>query len=34
VGYYRLRTPVKPITVGEVAALPKTDAAVYAVTRM
>jgi len=34
VGYYRLRPPVKPITVGEVAALPKTDAAVYAVTRM
>jgi len=34
VGYYRLRPPVKPITVGEVASLPKTDAAVYAVTRM
>jgi NADPH-dependent 2,4-dienoyl-CoA reductase/sulfur reductase-like enzyme len=34
VGYYRLRPPVKPITVGELAALPKTAAAVYAVTRM
>ena len=34
VGYYHLRPPVKPVTVGEVAALPKTDAAVYAVTRM
>jgi len=34
VGYYRLRPPVKPITVGELAALPKTDVAVYAVTRM
>jgi NADPH-dependent 2,4-dienoyl-CoA reductase/sulfur reductase-like enzyme len=34
VGYYRLRPPVKPITVGELAGLPKSDAAVYAVTRM
>jgi NADPH-dependent 2,4-dienoyl-CoA reductase/sulfur reductase-like enzyme len=34
VGYYRLRPPVKPITVGELAALPKSSAAVYAVTRM
>lgn len=33
VGYYRLRPPVKPITVGELAALPKTDAAVNAVIR-
>ena len=34
VGYYRLRPPVKPISVGELAGLPKSDAAVYAVTRM
>ena len=34
VGYYRLRPPVKPITVGELAALPKTDAAVKAVVRI
>lgn len=33
VGYYRLRPPVKPITVAELAALPKTDAAVKAVVR-
>jgi NADPH-dependent 2,4-dienoyl-CoA reductase/sulfur reductase-like enzyme len=33
VGYYRLRPPVKPITVGELAALPKSDAAVKAVVR-
>ena len=33
VGYYRLRPPVKPITVGELAALPKTEAAVKAVVR-
>jgi len=34
VGYYRLRPPVKPITVAELAALPKTDAAVKAVVRV
>jgi hypothetical protein len=34
VGYYRLRPPVKPITVGELAALPKTEAAVKAVVRI
>ena len=34
VGYYRLRPPVKPITVGELAALPKSDAAVKAVVRI
>jgi NADPH-dependent 2,4-dienoyl-CoA reductase/sulfur reductase-like enzyme len=34
VGYYRLRPPVKPITVGELAALPKPDAAVKAVVRI
>jgi NADPH-dependent 2,4-dienoyl-CoA reductase/sulfur reductase-like enzyme len=33
VGYYRLRPPVKPITVGELAALPKNEAAVKAVVR-
>jgi hypothetical protein len=33
VGYYRLRPPVKPITVGELAALPKTQAAIEAVVR-
>lgn len=34
IGYYRLRAPVKPITVGELAALPKSEAAVKAVVRM
>jgi NADPH-dependent 2,4-dienoyl-CoA reductase/sulfur reductase-like enzyme len=34
VGYYRLRPPVKPITVAELAALPKTEAAVKAVVRI
>ena len=34
VGYYRIRPPVKPITVGELAALPKTEAAVNAVVRI
>ncbi len=33
VGYYRLRPPVKPITLAELAALPKSDAAVKAVVR-
>lgn len=31
VGYYRLRPPVKPITLAELAALPKTDADLDAV---
>lgn len=31
VGYYRLRPPVKPITLAELAALPKTEADVNAV---
>jgi hypothetical protein len=31
VGYYRLRPPVKPITLAELAALPKTDADIDAV---
>ena len=34
VGYYRLRPPVKPITVGELAAFPKTEEAVKAVVRI
>jgi NADPH-dependent 2,4-dienoyl-CoA reductase/sulfur reductase-like enzyme len=33
VGYYRLRPPVKPITLKELAGLPKTQAAVNAVVR-
>jgi len=34
IGYYRLRPPVKPITVAELASLPQTDAAVKAVVRV
>ncbi len=34
VGHYRIRPPVKPITVAELAALPKTEAAVSAVVRI
>ncbi len=33
VGYYRLRPPVKPVTLAELAALPQTEAAVKAVVR-
>jgi NADPH-dependent 2,4-dienoyl-CoA reductase/sulfur reductase-like enzyme len=33
VGYYRLRPPVKPITLGEIAGLPTNDAAMKAVAR-
>jgi hypothetical protein len=33
VGYYRLRPPVKPITLAELAAMPKTEAAIKAVVR-
>ncbi|MDQ8726417.1 NAD(P)/FAD-dependent oxidoreductase [Bradyrhizobium sp. LHD-71] len=33
IGYYRLRAPVKPITLAELAAGPKTDASVKAVVR-
>jgi len=33
VGYYRLRPPVKPITLAELAGLPQTDTAVAAVVR-
>lgn len=32
-GYYRLRTPVKPVTLAELAALPATEEAVKAVAR-
>jgi thioredoxin reductase/bacterioferritin-associated ferredoxin len=31
VGYYRLRPPIKPVALKELAALPKTDAAIKAV---
>jgi len=33
IGYYRLRAPVKPIALSELAALPKTEEAVSAVVR-
>ncbi len=33
VGYYRLRPPVKPITLAELASLPQTEAAAKAVVR-
>ena len=33
VGYYRLRPPVKPIALAELANLPQTDAALAAVSR-
>jgi hypothetical protein len=33
-GYYRLRFPIKPITLGELAALPQTTASVDAVVRV
>ena len=33
IGYYRLRPPVKPITVGELSSLPKTAADIAAVDR-
>jgi NADPH-dependent 2,4-dienoyl-CoA reductase/sulfur reductase-like enzyme len=33
IGYYRLRAPVKPITLAELASLPKTEADVNAVVR-
>jgi NADPH-dependent 2,4-dienoyl-CoA reductase/sulfur reductase-like enzyme len=34
VGYYKLRPPVKPITLGELAAMPKTEASEKAVVRV
>jgi hypothetical protein len=33
IGYYRLRPPVKPVTLAELAALPVTEDAVRAVVR-
>jgi bacterioferritin-associated ferredoxin len=33
IGYYRLRPPVKPLTLGELAALPASEAAIKAVVR-
>lgn len=33
IGYYRLRPPVKPITLAELAALPQSEAAIKAVVR-
>ena len=33
IGYYRLRAPVKPITLAELAAVPKTEDDVKAVVR-
>ncbi|MFN8723309.1 MAG: NAD(P)/FAD-dependent oxidoreductase [Rhodospirillales bacterium] len=33
VGHYRIRPPVKPVTVAEIAAMPQTEAAVKAVVR-
>jgi hypothetical protein len=33
VGHYRIRPPVKPITVAELAGLPKDESALRAVTR-
>ncbi len=34
VGHYRLRAPIKPITVGELASMPQNEPAVRAVVRM
>ena len=33
IGYYRLRPPVKPISLGELAGLPTSEAAIKAVAR-
>ena len=33
IGYYRLRAPVKPIMLSELASLPKSDEATKAVVR-
>jgi hypothetical protein len=30
-GYYRIRPPIKPVPLGELAALPHTEAAIVAV---
>jgi NADPH-dependent 2,4-dienoyl-CoA reductase/sulfur reductase-like enzyme len=34
IGYYRLRFPTKPLTLGELASLPQTDASVESVVRI
>jgi len=34
VGYYRLRPPIKPITLGELASMPKTEASEKTVVRV
>ncbi|MNR41374.1 hypothetical protein D3C85_1597550 [compost metagenome] len=34
VGYYRLRFPTKPLTLGELASLPQTDDSRQAVVRL
>ncbi|MFJ0745549.1 hypothetical protein WLU67_24330, partial [Bordetella bronchiseptica] len=34
VGYYRLRFPTKPVTLGELASLPQTEASRQAVVRL
>ncbi len=33
VGYFRLRSPIKPVTLGELAAMPQTESSVAAVVR-
>jgi len=33
VGYYRLRPPIKPIQLAEIAAMPQSETAVKAVVR-
>jgi hypothetical protein len=33
IGHYRLRPPVKPLTLGQLAGLPKNEAAIRAVER-
>jgi hypothetical protein len=34
IGHYRLRFPIKPITLGELASLPQTEASEQAVVRL
>jgi hypothetical protein len=34
VGYYRLRPPIKPIALGELASMPKTESSEKAVVRV
>jgi hypothetical protein len=33
IGYYRLRAPVKPVTLAEIASIPQDDAAIASVVR-